>query len=668
MATKIQRVRFFDGQFLKQVDFREEQNYHLHMRRRMNFFLFGQSGVIPLGPDDLKFFALSNVNKTFQVRAGMAMCRRLDLMEGKEIILTEDSGAINLTSHGITTDGTAYVTLHFLEEELKDPPSEGDVDENTRYHERAILSVHSAPPLGTAPGGEEYILLGTIAYNTMTPDYTLRHEARLRTALLQAPPAPSITSVSGTTSATPGSPAVNMVINGLNLSGASAVSFNDPAVTGVVTNATATTVNVTVTASGAATLGLKSFQVTTPGGLASSPTGVGFTVAAPTPVISGINVHTANQGSTNVSATISGSNLAGATAVTFDGTGVTATIQSGGTATTLPITITVTSSASPGPRTFTVTTPSGNANSSGVVGADFGVSVAAPAVTSINVSSVTQGNIHVSAVITGTNLAGATAVTFSGAGVTATVQSGGTATTVPIVIAVAANAAVGARTFTVATPNGNASSGATAVSVLFAPATVDGINIHSGTQGTTVDVIITGTNLAEASEVIFSGAGINTFIQAGVTATSLPVRLVIDANAPTGTRTFVVGTPRGDVSSNGVLNAGFSVALGVRLNSLTPDRQISGGFIDLNGVNIRNPALSAGSPTTGALPTLVQLKKSSTIRAVGTPTVRPDTASGQVVRIIIPDRTGTTWGAKEAVTLELTFSGVTVSLPFTYDD
>jgi hypothetical protein len=572
MATQIQRVRFFDGQFLKEVDFRDEQNYHLHMRRRMNFFLFGQSGVIPIGPDDLKFFALNNVNKTFSVRAGMAICRRPDRMEGKEIILAEDSEAIDLDNYGITAGGTAYVTLHFSEEELKDPPSEGDVDENTRYREKAVLSVHSAPPAGMAPGGEEYILLGTIAYNTMTPDYTLRHEARLRAALFQTPPAPSITSVSGSTSATPGSPAVNMVINGLNLTGATAVSFSDPAVTGTVINATATTVTVTVTAGPSATFGPKSFQVTTPAGVANSPAGVGFTVAAPTPAITGINVHTANQGS-SVSAIISGTNLAGATSVTFSGTGVSASIQAGGTATSLPISISINGGAATGLRTFTVTTPNGSASNSGVVGADFSVTPPAPTITGISVHTAVQGATNISATITGTDLQGATSVVFSGVGVTASIGAGGTATSLPITITVAAGATAGARTFTVTTPGGTA-------------------------------------------------------------------------------------------NSTGVSGADFTVTLNVQLISIVPNQQITGSTVELHGVNIRDSNLGAGLPATG---TLVQLRGGGFTKPAGSPTIIANDSQGrQVVQVTIPDRSGTTWTASTTVSMEVTFGGVTVSLPFTF--
>jgi subtilisin family serine protease len=87
--------------------------------------------------------------------------------------------------------------------------------------------------------------------------------------------------------------------------------------------------------------------------------------APPAPTITSIEPASGVQGST-VQATISGTNLTGATAITFSDSGVTATIREGGTNTVLPITISITSDAAPGARTFSVTTPGGTAQSGAV--------------------------------------------------------------------------------------------------------------------------------------------------------------------------------------------------------------------------------------------------------------------------------------------------------------
>lgn len=85
----------------------------------------------------------------------------------------------------------------------------------------------------------------------------------------------------------------------------------------------------------------------------------------PAPTITSIEPASGVQGST-VQATISGTNLAGATAIAFSDSDVTAAIRQGGTDAALPITITIAPDAAPGARTFGVTTPGGTAQSGAV--------------------------------------------------------------------------------------------------------------------------------------------------------------------------------------------------------------------------------------------------------------------------------------------------------------
>src|SRR5439155_5934921 len=89
----------------------------------------------------------------------------------------------------------------------------------------------------------------------------------------------------------------------------------------------------------------------------TSPAFSGFTVTSG-PIITGISPSSGTAG-TSLGATISGSNLGGATAVAFSGSGVTATIGTGGTASSLPITVAIAAGAATNTRTFTVTNPAG---------------------------------------------------------------------------------------------------------------------------------------------------------------------------------------------------------------------------------------------------------------------------------------------------------------------
>lgn len=180
----IQRLRFFDQQYLAEIDFKDEQTYHMHMRRRLNFALFERGGVVPLGPNDLRLFVIDPTAKTFGVHAGMAIGRNVADREGKEIVLRADSAVLDLKSAGISAGGTAYVTIHYEQDEVKEPPSEGDVDANTRVREEPQLTIHPALPPATAPNGEEYILLGKLDFDTMTLNHTVRQQGRIRRALV----------------------------------------------------------------------------------------------------------------------------------------------------------------------------------------------------------------------------------------------------------------------------------------------------------------------------------------------------------------------------------------------------------------------------------------------------------------------------------------------------
>jgi N-acetylneuraminic acid mutarotase len=92
--------------------------------------------------------------------------------------------------------------------------------------------------------------------------------------------------------------------------------------------------------------------------------------------------------------------------------------------------------------------------------------------------------------------------------------------------------------------------------------TISSISQTSGTQGTTINATITGTNLTGATSIVFTslftGTGVSAAILPGGTATSLPVQITITNGATTGLRLFSVNTPTGTAD----LFTGFTVNLG----------------------------------------------------------------------------------------------------------
>src|SRR5262249_41331975 len=151
------------------------------------------------------------------------------------------------------------------------------------------------------------------------------------------------------------------------------------------------------------------------------------------PTISTISPSAGYQGTTPT-ATISGTNLSGATSVTFSGTGVTAAIAGGGTATSLPIVITIAPNATPGTRSFTVTTPIGSVTSSSLITSPV-LQPGPPTIKWLTPGALSRGTTS-SITFYGLNMLGASAITFSGLGVTGKMGPS-TASNVPVIVTVA---------------------------------------------------------------------------------------------------------------------------------------------------------------------------------------------------------------------------------------
>jgi hypothetical protein len=244
----------------------------------------------------------------------------------------------------------------------------------------------------------------------------------------------------------------------------------------------------------------------------------GCTDVAGRPSVSGFSP---GSGSPGASVTVTGSNLAGATSVTFNGVAAAFSVVSGS-----QLAATVPAGATSGP--VTVTTPVATAASA----ASFTVAGAVPA-PSITSLSPTSGPVGTSVTITGANLTGASAVGFNGtAATTFAVVSATTVTaTVP------AGAATGPVSVT--TPGGTATSPGSFTVTASAP-TISGFSPTSGKAGTAVT--IAGTGFTGASSVKFNGkAATFTVVSSTQISTKVP------AGAKTGT--ISVATPAGTATS-----------------------------------------------------------------------------------------------------------------------
>ena len=208
-------------------------------------------------------------------------------------------------------------------------------------------------------------------------------------------PAPTFTSISP--SSGPAAGGQTVTITGTNFitgAGATTVTIGGTAATGVSVS-TSTTLTATTPLG---TAGSANVVVTTAGG---SATGTGAYTYAAAPAVTGVSPSSGPL-SGGSAVTISGTNLASATAVKFGTVTATIVADTAGLITVTPLTGTA------GTVDITVTTSGGTSATSS---ADQYTYAAAPAVTGISLSSgpLSSGP---AVTITGTNLASATAVNF----------------------------------------------------------------------------------------------------------------------------------------------------------------------------------------------------------------------------------------------------------------
>jgi hypothetical protein len=124
----LKRVNYFTHQFLREQDFKDEQEYHVEARRRHNRLLHSWGVVEGLEVEQ------HGEHEIF-VQPGYAVDK-----DGREIVLSQTVSR-NLTSFG--HDSEAYVTLSYHEEmEDEDHLSAGGVEGYTRIQEIPEIHEH----------------------------------------------------------------------------------------------------------------------------------------------------------------------------------------------------------------------------------------------------------------------------------------------------------------------------------------------------------------------------------------------------------------------------------------------------------------------------------------------------------------------------------------------
>lgn len=416
-------------------------------------------------------------------------------------------------------------------------------------------------------------------------------------AVVVAPAAFAAPAITGCTP-TSGPVGTTVTITGTDLADINRVEFNGTDASFTVNQAGT---QITATVPTGATTGPVTVTDNGPdGGTAACPSN--FTVTAQqTPTISGFSP---TSGPVGASVVITGTNFTGATAVRFNGTNATFTVNS-----PTQITATVPTGATDGP--ISVQNSAGTATSS----TSFDVTAQpAPTISSFNPSS---GPIGTSVVITGTNFTGATAVRFAGTTATFTVNS-----PTQITATVPTGAATGA--ISVTTASGTATSSSSFTVTAGAPA-ITSFTPATGCVGSTVT--LTGTGFTGATAVTFNGVAATSFTVASSTR--------ITAVVPTGTTTgkIAVTSPNG----TGTSSTNFTVTqCAPTIVSFTPTNGPVGTSVVITGddftgtVTVRfngvNAPFTVNSDTqiTATVPTGATTGKIAITNGVGTGTSSSD--------------------------------------------
>jgi predicted esterase len=282
-----------------------------------------------------------------------------------------------------------------------------------------------------------------------------------------------------------------VTLTGSGFTAATAVSFGGAAAT-PLTVVSDTELRVTSPATSAA--GGVYVRVTTPAGTSPQTTAARFSYRA-VPAISAITPASGPLAGGTV-VTLSGTDLGGATGVTFSGTpGTKIYVVSAA-----EVRVTTPAGVAAGPVDVQVTTPGGtSAANSGV-----GFTYEAPPMTVSGISP-TSGPVGGGTVVTlsGSNLDSATAVTFGGTpGTQLTVSASQVKVTAPPA------SAPGAVTVQVVGPDGTTPAGATGqftYEAVVTPPAVTAVSPAVGPLAGGTVVTLTGTGLAQASQVTFGG-------------------------------------------------------------------------------------------------------------------------------------------------------------------
>ncbi|MGX5773722.1 IPT/TIG domain-containing protein [Methylorubrum zatmanii] len=341
---------------------------------------------------------------------------------------------------------------------------------------------------------------------------------------------PTVTGLSPNTGTAAGGGVVT--VTGTNFTGATAVKFGSASASFTIVSATS--IQATVPAG---TVGTVDVIVTTPGGTSATGAADQFTYTAAAPTLSGLSP-ASGPAAGGTAVTLTGTDLTGATAVSFGG--APATSFSVGSSTAISA---VAPAHAPGPVSIAVTTPGGTATLAS------GFTYAVPAPVAGPVSATVAANSSANPISLSLSGGAATSVAIaSQAAHGMATASGMTITYTP------APGYFGSDSFTYTATNASGPSAPATVTLTVTPGmpSLSGASPASGPAAGGTAVTLTGLNLSGATAVSFGGTPATGFSVGSSTAISA----VAPAHAP-GPVSIAVTTPGGTAT----LASGFTYAV-----------------------------------------------------------------------------------------------------------
>jgi len=291
-----------------------------------------------------------------------------------------------------------------------------------------------------------------------------------------------------------------------------------------------------------------------------------------------------------VSATIVGSGLDGGTVTVFGDPGLTANVQ-GSSDTQLSLQLELDPAAAPGERLLFVETPGGT------TGVSFTVEPATgPVVATVSPALVATLGLPLDVMVTGTNLAtvgvGDFAVSGAGVSVTAAVPTPD-GTMLMLTFAVDAAADLGTHAVTLTTGGGSV---VLQLYVQRPGPTIQAVHPAAGEVGSTLPIVLTGTDLTGAALVI-TGTGVAVGDVATPDDATLTATLTIDPAATLSTtepRLLIVTTESGQTTTEFfVVPAGVPTVTGIEPAAGEPNTTV---HVTLHGLHLTLGTVSEATP------------------------------------------------------------------------